>query len=75
MKLLMTNYSISNIWNYVAHFLEHMLFLGTSKYPDESGYDKYLKQHAGMSNAYTDRDHTNYYFDVSPDNFGQALDR
>ena len=28
----------------LAHFCEHMLFLGTKKYPDENEYNKYLSQ-------------------------------
>ena len=28
----------------LAHFLEHMLFLGTEKYPDVDEYSSYLKQ-------------------------------
>jgi len=28
----------------LAHFCEHMLFLGTKKYPDENEYTKYLSQ-------------------------------
>lgn len=59
----------------LAHFCEHMLFLGTEKYPDENEYSKYLSQHGGSFNAFTSSDHTNYYFDVSPDNLEGALDR
>ena len=59
----------------LAHFCEHMLFLGTEKYPDENEYSKYLSQHGGGSNAYTSGDHTNYYFDVSPAHLEGALDR
>ena len=29
----------------LAHFLEHMLFLGTKKYPDENSYAEYLQSH------------------------------
>lgn len=49
----------------LAHFLEHMLFMGTEKYPDENEYSSYLSEHGGMSNAYTSTENTNYYFDVS----------
>ena len=59
----------------IAHFCEHMLFLGTEKYPVENDYSKFLSDHGGSSNAYTARDHTNYYFDVSPDALEPALDR
>ena len=77
----------------LAHFCEHMLFLGgisktyykkqkirfdfvgTKEFSDENEYSKYLSQHGGSFNAFTSSDHTNYYFDVSPDNLSGALDR
>ena len=59
----------------MAHFLEHMLFLGTKKYPDVDEYSTYLKTYAGYSNAYTAGDHTNYQLQVLPDGFSGALDR
>ncbi|CAI5452084.1 unnamed protein product [Caenorhabditis angaria] len=59
----------------LAHFCEHMLFLGTAKYPSENEYSKFLSAHAGSSNAYTASDHTNYHFDVKPDQLPGALDR
>ncbi len=59
----------------LAHFCEHMLFLGTEKFPDETEYHKFLSQHGGSSNAYTASNHTNYYFDVSPKYLEGALDR
>jgi insulysin len=34
--------------------LEHMLFLGSKKYPSENEYERYLSEHGGGSNAYTD---------------------
>ena len=37
----------------LAHFLEHMLFLGTEKYPDPSSFDEFLNENSGYSNAYT----------------------
>ena len=59
----------------IAHFLEHMLFLGTKKYPDEADYKDYLAKNDGHSNAYTAEDHTNYFFEVKNDAFEGALDR
>ena len=59
----------------LAHFLEHMLFLGTEKYPDVDDYGTYLKSNGGFSNAYTAGDHTNYHFEVLPDALEGALDR
>ena len=48
----------------LAHFCEHMLFLGTEKYPDEKSYKSFLSAHGGRSNAYTSTENTNYYFDI-----------
>jgi len=50
----------------LAHFHEHMLFLGTEKYPKEEEYEDFLGRNGGASNAYTDMEDTNYYFNVSP---------
>ncbi|WAR20847.1 IDE-like protein [Mya arenaria] len=59
----------------LAHFCEHMLFLGTKKYPEENEYTKFLNEHAGASNAFTSNEHTNYFFDVGPEYLNGALDR
>jgi insulysin len=56
----------------LAHFLEHMLFLGTEKYPNENSYAEFLQSHGGSSNAYTACAHTNYQFDVTPPHLEQA---
>jgi len=59
----------------LAHFLEHMLFIGTEKYPEVDAYQEFISRHGGSSNAYTAGDHTNYFFDVQPDQFRPAMDR
>ncbi len=59
----------------LAHYLEHMLFLGTEKYPDVEGYKAYLNENQGYSNAYTAAMRTNYHFQVNPDAYENALDR
>ncbi|CAN6669000.1 A-factor-processing enzyme [Trichomonascus vanleenenianus] len=59
----------------LAHFCEHLLFMGTEKYPQENDYNTYLSEHSGHSNAYTSTDETNYYFEVSHEYLEGALDR
>ncbi|MBL4940981.1 MAG: insulinase family protein [Colwellia sp.] len=59
----------------LAHFLEHMLFLGTHKYPDGSEYQKFISQHGGNNNAWTATEHTCFYFDIHHQHFTEALDR
>ncbi|PSS03756.1 Metalloenzyme, LuxS/M16 peptidase-like protein [Coniella lustricola] len=48
----------------MAHAVEHLLFMGTKKYPEENAYNQYLSAHSGSSNAYTASTSTNYYFEV-----------
>ena len=62
-------------WQGLAHFTEHMLFLGTAKYPSEDEYQSYLAKHGGSSNAFTADNHTCYFFSISPDHLPGALDR
>ena len=60
----------------LAHFCEHMLFLGTEKYPDEGSYARYLITNGGSRpNAYTASEYTNYYFSVNSDKLEGDLDR
>jgi len=59
----------------LAHYLEHMLFLGTKKYPKVSSFKEYLNSNSGASNAYTGADITNYFLQVSHHAFEGALDR
>ncbi|KAJ2252563.1 metalloprotease [Coemansia sp. RSA 455] len=59
----------------LAHFLEHMLFLGTEKYPKEGEYQAYLSRNSGSYNAYTYFYETDYFFSVFNDALEGALDR
>ena len=59
----------------LAHFLEHMLFLGTKTYPTAGDYQSYITQHGGMHNAFTAPEHTNYFFQVNAEHLKGALDR
>ena len=59
----------------LAHFCEHMLFLGTLKYPREGEYSEYLSTHGGRDNAFTSTQETNYFFSVDSGYLEGALDR
>uniref|UniRef100_A0A8C4WSH3 Nardilysin n=1 Tax=Gopherus evgoodei TaxID=1825980 RepID=A0A8C4WSH3_9SAUR len=59
----------------LAHFLEHMVFMGSLKYPDENGFDAFLKKHGGSVNASTDCERTVFQFDIQQKYFKEALDR
>jgi protease-3 len=59
----------------MAHYLEHMLFLGTERYPDSKGYAEFMTQNGGAHNAYTWLDITNYMFKINNNAYAEGLDR
>ena len=59
----------------LAHYLEHMLFLGTEKYPAVEDFGTYLQRNGGYNNAFTAHDRTNYHLEIRPVALEGALDR
>jgi insulysin len=49
----------------IAHAVEHLLSMGTRKYPEVNAYDEYLSRYGGFSNAFTSPNSTNYYFELT----------
>nr|XP_018915605.1 PREDICTED: nardilysin-like [Bemisia tabaci] len=58
----------------LAHFLEHMIFMGTEKYPGENEFDSFLHTKGGYSNASTDCEETTFYFECQEIYLEKALD-
>lgn len=58
-----------------AHFLEHMLFQGTEKYPSENEYSEFMSKNGGYNNAYTSLTNTNFHFECSNEAFQEGVDR
>jgi len=59
--------------NGVSHFLEHMVFKGTKKYPTTDDVNVVERQ-GGLQNAYTDIDITSYHNKVLSTDWKLALD-
>ncbi len=59
----------------LAHFLEHMLFLGTEPYPEPGEYQSYISRHGGSHNAFTAHSQTTYFFEIDNSALSGALDR
>ncbi|MBR9727473.1 insulinase family protein [Shewanella intestini] len=59
----------------MAHFLEHMLFLGTEKFPQSGEYNAFINQHGGNNNAWTGTEHTNFFYNIDANAFAPSLDR
>jgi nardilysin len=58
----------------LSHYLEHMIFMGSAKYPGENEYDAFVTSHGGSCNAFTEYEHTVYSFEIPQEYFFDALD-
>ncbi len=57
----------------LSHFLEHMMFKGTSSY-GKGEVDRRTAELGGQNNAFTGYDHTAYWFELASDRWEHALD-
>jgi len=69
--------SFSDPWDRqgLAHFLEHMLLMGTEKYPDADEYRRFIEGHGGQANASSGKESTRYFFSLDQEYLEPALDR
>ncbi len=58
----------------MAHFCEHMLFMGSEKYPNENEFFQAVSDCSGVANAYTSSDRTVYMFSSNNNSFQNILD-
>lgn len=57
----------------MAHFLEHLLFLGSEGYPQEQSLMPFVQGSGGQLNASTRERHTDFFFQLPADLLEQAL--
>jgi predicted Zn-dependent peptidase len=67
-----SNYEARNISG-LSHFLEHMFFKGTKKYPKPGELDRLLDSVGAIHNAFTTREETGYWIKVDAKQFDLAL--
>lgn len=58
----------------LAHFLEHILFMGSEKYPGENSFNDFITANGGADNAMTSFEATTFFFKVGEKSFDEALD-
>nr|XP_037872311.1 nardilysin [Bombyx mori] len=58
----------------LAHFVEHMVFMGSEKYPKENEFDAFIKKKGGSDNASTDCEVTTFYFEIQEKHLPHAMD-
>ena len=51
-----------------AHLIEHCVFLGNKKYPEQNGLDSRINEFGGKTNAVTEANHTQFYLDLMTPN-------
>ncbi|TAE32833.1 MAG: insulinase family protein [Alphaproteobacteria bacterium] len=56
----------------LAHYLEHMMFKGTPRFP-EGSYDTIIQGLGGVHNAYTSSDMTGYYVTIASEHLEQVM--
>ncbi|MDW8845650.1 pitrilysin [Erwinia sp. MMLR14_017] len=59
----------------LAHYLEHMLLMGSEHYPQPDNLAEYLKKHGGSHNASTASYRTAFYLEVENAALEPAVDR
>ena len=62
-------------WPGLAHFLEHLLFLGTERFPTDEGLMAYVQRHGGQVNASTRERTTDFFFELPVSSFCAGLER
>ena len=58
----------------LAHFLEHMVFMGSEKFSGENDFDDFVKRHGGYDNASTECEATNFYFECQEKKLLRTMD-
>jgi len=59
----------------LAHFLEHLVFLGSAKFPEPGEYAQFISSHGGSHNAWTGTEHSCFYFDIEDNAYALGLER
>ena len=62
-------------WPGLAHFLEHLLFLGTARFTGDDGLMSYVQRHGGQVNASTRERTTDFFFELPVSTFADGLER
>ncbi|MFH1712526.1 MAG: pitrilysin family protein [Patescibacteria group bacterium] len=68
-----SRYEPLNVWG-GSHFIEHLMFKGTTKRPNTIDITKTLDRYGAEFNAYTGKDRTGYYVKIAGDKINIAID-
>ncbi|QTL39453.1 pitrilysin [Xenorhabdus budapestensis] len=59
----------------LAHYLEHMVLMGSKRYPQPGSFAEFLQKHGGSRNASTSANRTAFYLEVENGSLAEATNR
>ncbi|KFE54887.1 pyrroloquinoline quinone biosynthesis protein PqqF [Pseudomonas syringae] len=69
------SHDVPAAWPGLAHFLEHLFFLGTERFADDEKLMRFVQRHGGQINASTRERTTDFFFELPVASFAQGLER
>ncbi|TBN45165.1 pyrroloquinoline quinone biosynthesis protein PqqF [Pseudomonas sp. BGI-2] len=75
LRVFAGSHDVPLAWPGLAHFLEHLLFLDTERFPAGQGLMAYVQGHGGQVNARTSERTTDFFFELPPQAFTDGLAR
>lgn len=75
LRVAVGSHDVPLAWPGLAHFLEHLLFLGTERFPSGQGLMAYVQGHGGQVNARTSERTTDFFFELPPQTLAGGLER
>ncbi len=69
------SHDVSARWPGLAHFLEHLFFLGTERFTDDEKLMAFVQRHGGQVNASTRERTTDFFFELPRAVFPDGLER
>ncbi|AHG39167.1 peptidase M16 [Pseudomonas syringae CC1557] len=69
------SHDVPQAWPGLAHFLEHLFFLGTERFPAKENLMTFVQRHGGQVNASTRERTTDFFFELPQAAFAQGLER
>jgi predicted Zn-dependent peptidase len=69
------SHDVPPAWQGLAHFLEHLFFLGTERFAADEKLMAFVQRHGGQINASTRERTTDFFFELPEQVFAQGLER
>lgn len=69
------SHDVPSAWPGLAHFLEHLFFRGTERFPGDQALMPFVQRHGGQLNASTRERSTDFFFELPLPSFSDGLER